>query len=171
MDPGWVAAAGGECLEPGQVDLDDLGVAGQGEDQGDVDTATLGDHRLHGGSALRGRRDLHEQVGLVDPVVQPPGGVDRGLGVAGQFGGDLDRHEAVCPVRGVEHRAQDGEGGGDVGDDQLPVGILYRPAGRSQRRELLVVVGRALYGLGEDRRVGGHAADPVGDHAGQGAVA
>ena len=71
----------------------------------------------------------------------------------------------------VVDRAQDGEGGGDVGDDQLPVGVLDRAAGRRQRGELLVVVGRALDGPGEDGRVGGDAADPVGDQAGQGAVA
>ena len=101
----------GEGLEAGQVGLDDLGVAGQGEDQGDVDAAALGDHRLDGGDALGGRRDLHEQVGLGDPLVQRRGRRRCvACGVAGQLGGDLDGHEAVGAAAGVEDRAQHGRG-------------------------------------------------------------
>ena len=58
------------------------------------------------GDALGGRGDLHEQVGLVDPRVQFAGGGDRGRGVVGQLGGDLDGHEAVGAAAGVEHRPQ-----------------------------------------------------------------
>src|SRR5699024_7729674 len=99
------------------------------------------------------------------------GSGDRGVDLPGQLGSDLDRHKAVGPGGRVVDRAEDGEGGGDVGDHQLPVGVLDRDADGGQGGELFVVVGRTLDGPGENRRVGGDAADPVADHAGQGAVA
>lgn len=66
--------------------------------------------------------------------------------------------------------AQHVERVGDVGRDKLPVRVLDTAAGADQRRELFVVVGGAADGPGEDRRVGGHPGDPVGDQAGEGAV-
>jgi hypothetical protein len=98
VDRRRVAAAVDERLEAAQVGLDDLGVAGEGEDQRDVDAAALGDHRLDRGDALSGRRDLHEQVWLVDPLVQRTGSGDRSVDLPGQLGSDLHRHEAVGPV-------------------------------------------------------------------------
>ena len=58
---------------------------------------------------------------------------------------------------------QELEGVADVGDDELPIGVLDG-AVRRQLRELLVVGLLALDRLGEDRGVGSHAPDAVRDH-------
>src|ERR1044072_3205038 len=86
---------------------------------------------------------------------RPPGGGERGVDLPGQLGSDLDRDEAVGPGGRVVDRAEDGEGGGDVGDDQFPVGVLDRNADGGQGGELFVVVGRNLDSTGENRRGGG----------------
>ena len=62
-------------LETGEVGLHHLGVAIQAEDQGDVDAATLGDHRLDRRHSLRRGGDLHVEVRFVDRSVQPARGV------------------------------------------------------------------------------------------------
>ena len=119
------------------------------------------------GTPFGGAGDLHVQVGLVDPGVQGPGRRDGAVGVTGQFGGDLDRDEAVVGV-GVVHRAQDAQGVVDVGGDELPVGVLDRrcPA-RTSVAELLVVVVALADGLLEDAGVGGDAPDAPVDPGGQ----
>ena len=112
-----------------------------------------------GRHALGGGRDLDQQVGPVDPLVQRAGGGDRAGGVVGQGRGHLERDEAVgAPARVVARAAaRPGRRSMSV-DHQLPVGVLHG-MGRHQRAELLVVVVLALDGLGEDGRVGGHPAD------------
>ena len=120
---------------------------------------------LDGGEALGGARDLHEEVGLVDVSPQPSRRLDRAGGVASELGGDLDGDEAITSAAAVVHRAQDGERVLDVGLHELPVRLLDGLALAHELGELLVVVGRAGDGLGEDRRVrrdAAHAAlDPL----------
>ncbi len=72
-DRGRVAAPRDEALEPADVGARDLLVALQREDQRDVDGLALRDHVLDRGQARLRRRDLHEEVRLVDEVVQADG--------------------------------------------------------------------------------------------------
>src|SRR5258708_35966432 len=60
---GEVAPGRGVSFEPGQVGLDDLAVAGQGEDEGDVDAAALADHLPDGGDPRGGGGDLYGSRG------------------------------------------------------------------------------------------------------------
>ena len=61
--------------------------------------------------------------------------------VVRQLGRDLDGDEAVGPVRAVVERPEHRERVDDVGDDELPVGVLDGAPEGKQRGELLVVVG------------------------------
>ena len=60
-----------------------------------------------GGEALGRAGDLHVEVGLVDGLVELPGGGFGAGRVAGEVGRDLDRHVAVDAVAGVVDRAQE----------------------------------------------------------------
>ena len=97
-DAGEVAAGRGERFEPADVRLDDLGVAVQREDEGDVDAATLGDHRSDRRYAFGGGGDLDEQVRERDALMQITGRGDGRVGVARELGGYLDRDEAVHSI-------------------------------------------------------------------------
>ena len=92
-----------------------------------------------GGDALGRGRDLHEQVGLGDALVELAGRVDGAVGVAGEVGRELDRHEAVAAAALVVDRAQDVERVLDVVDHQVPVRVVdrlvpLRSAPRTARR-------------------------------------
>ena len=125
VDGGEIFAAVGEGLQAREVGLEDLAVAGQGEDQSDVDAAALRDHRLDSGHAGGRGRDLDQQVGLLDAFVQVSGGLDGRPSVVGQLGRHLDRDEPVGTLAGVEGRPQQPQGVDDVGDDEVPVGVLH----------------------------------------------
>jgi hypothetical protein len=125
-------------LQARQVRLDDLGVALEAEDQRDVDAAALGDHRLDGGNALGGGRDLHQQVGGRDELVQVASARLGASSVVGQARSHLQRDEAVGAAAGLVDGSQDGQRIADVGHDHLPIGVLHRAA-VGQIEELLVV--------------------------------
>ena len=98
-------------LEAGEVRLHHLGVAVEAEDQRDVDAAALGDHRLDRRDALGRAGDLHVQV----RARRSPRGAARAAAsvparVAGQVGGDLDRHVAVDAVAAVVDGPEEREG-------------------------------------------------------------
>ena len=77
-------ARGHEGLEAAQVRLHHLVVAIEPEDQRDVDAVALADEGLDGGDALAGGGDLHEEVGLVDALVEHAGVAHGPVGVVRQ---------------------------------------------------------------------------------------
>ena len=93
------------------------------------------------------------------------------VGVAGKFGGDLDGHEPVGSLTGIERRPQDRARVLDVGDDEVPIGVGHRAARGDERAELFVVVVGALDRPRKDGGVRGDAPDAVGGHAGERSVA
>ena len=109
-----IAAVRRETLQPLDVRLHDLLVPLQREDQRYVDVATGRDRVLDRADACRGRGDLHIQVRLVDPLVQPLGLVVGALAVVRDLGIDLPGDVAVLAVRRVEDRAQQLEAALDV---------------------------------------------------------
>ena len=160
-----VAAAVDEALDAADVGLHDLAVALEREDQRDVDRDAGGDRVLDRLQALDRGRDLDEEVGAVDELVQ----ADRlGLGLLGvvrEVRVDLERDPAVLAVALVPDGAQDVAGVADVVLGELPEDLLGIVVGGAQLTDLVVVrvaLGdRAL----EDRRVGRHAHDALLDEA------
>ena len=156
-DAGQVPPGGASGFQAGQECLDHLGVAGEGEDQRDVDADPVGQARGDRGQALLGGRDLHKQVG---PVHQPPQRArlgDRPAGVMGDPRVDLDRHSAVHPAGRVIHRAQHVARLTHVGGGQLPQRLIRRRLAQLQVPDLAGVGVAVGDGLREDRRVGRHA--------------
>jgi hypothetical protein len=85
----------------------DLGVAGQGEDQRDVDADPLGEALCDRREAGVRGGDLHEHV---RPVHRRPqrSCLDEGpVRVVGEARIDLDGHAPVDAVRGIERGAED----------------------------------------------------------------
>ncbi|MDQ0742938.1 hypothetical protein QFZ62_000246 [Clavibacter sp. B3I6] len=115
--------------------------------------------------ALAGGGDLDHDVGLGDLVPELVGLVDRGLGVVGEVGGDLDGDAAVESGGAVVDGAEDARGladvaGGDLEDRAVDVGAVGRE---------LADLGVVRLALGEGRRedggVRGDADDvALGDH-------
>ena len=102
------------------------------------------------------------------PVRSARGVPRRGLGagaVVGQLRGDLDADEAVAAVAVVVQPGEHVAGAVDVGEHQRPVVVDDRTVVGGELAELLVVVGRALDRLLEDRRVRRQAADAAVDAA------
>ena len=128
--------------------------------------AALGDHRPDGADAFLGAGDLDHQVG---PVGSARAGARAAASVpasvVGQAGGDLDADVAVGAVAVVVQLGEAVERAVDVGEHHRPVVVDDRAVVGGQLAELLVVVGRALDGLLEDRRVAGQAADALVDQA------
>ena len=119
-DAGQVPPGSAGTFEAGQERLDHLGVAGQGEDQCDVDADPLGQASADRRQPLLDGGDFHEQVG---PVHQPPqcaGLGDRAFGVMGDPRVDLDRHAAVHAFRRVIDRAEHVAGTPHVGRGEFP---------------------------------------------------
>lgn len=154
-------------LESSEIGLDHLGIALHGKQQGHIDTVALADHGGDGGQAGGGTGDFYVQVGRIDGGGQPAAGSDGAVGVMGQAGGHLHRHEPVDPATGIVDRTQDGQGAADVGGDQLPVGVLDAGTAPNQLTELVVIVGGGFDGLLKDGGIGGDAAhapvDPTGE--------
>ena len=153
-------------LEAAQVGLHDVVVAVDPEDQRDVDALALTDERADGRDALLGRRHLHEQVGLVDRVVQMTGRLDGGVRVVGLGGGDLEGDVAVLAVTVVVERTQHGQRVDDVGGGHLPVRALHGVV-LHQLAELFVIGVLAADGVGEDGRIRGDATHAELDQLGQ----
>ena len=107
-----VRPGGGQGLEAGEVGLDDLGVAGEREDEGHVDAPALGDHLADRGDALGRGRDLDQHVGPVDPLVEAAGRPSMVPSVSwARDGGHLHRDEPVAAAGRVVDRAEDAQGG------------------------------------------------------------
>src|SRR5690606_23388107 len=126
-----------------QMCLQHLLVAGEAEDQRDVDADALGEAVGHGGQTCVGRRDLDQDVGAVDQPVQHTG-LGQGAGaVVRETGRDLDRDHAVDSAGGVVDRAQDIGGTPYVGAGEQAQRLC---GGGAEVGELgqLAVVGGAL---------------------------
>ena len=153
-DRAGVAAAGHEPLQAADVGPRDLLVALEREDERDVDGLALRDHVLDRGEARLRRRDLHEEVRLVDELVQADGLGGRPLGVVGEVRVDLERDVSVLAGALVPHRPQKVERlvhvlHGEAQEDLLRVALL-----REHLAQLLVVGISGRDRLLEDRRIG-----------------
>jgi hypothetical protein len=144
-------AAAQSLLEPGEVRVDDGGVALDGEQQRDVDVDAVGDRPVGGLDPGRGGGDLDHRVGAVDALPQVAGGGERGVGVVRERRVDLEAHEAVGALGPVVDRRQHVGGGADVLDRQRLVDLTRRAAGESA--DPLGIPGTAEHGGAEDRRV------------------
>ena len=103
-----VAAAGDEPLEPAEVGLGDGRVALEREDQRHVDRDALRDAVLDRAEARLGGRDLHVEVRAVDLLVEAHRLLEGALAVVGERRVDLERDEAVDPVRALPDGAHAG---------------------------------------------------------------
>ena len=161
MDGRQVDARRLRGLEPGQVCVDDLGVALQAEDQRHVDADAGADGLGDGRKPRLGRGDLDEQVGAVDLGPQLLGLRDGTRGVMREVGGDLDRDAAVDVVGGLPHGAEHVEGCGDVLRGGSEDRFLRGGTGAGELGDLRVVRRVVLVGdrVGEDRRVRGDTDD------------
>ena len=150
----------GVRLEPVDVGLHHALVAVEAEDQRDVDVAALGDH-------LPDRRRRPRRW---------PGSSPSGCGRSicscssraaasvpalswARPGSTSTLTKPSPPWLSWYSVGEHVERAVDVGEHHRPVVVDDRSVGGGQRAELLVVVGRALDGLLEDRRVAGQAAD------------
>src|SRR5690606_7984524 len=127
----------------------------------DVDVVTGAGRLTDGIDALAGGGDLHEQVGPVDALVQVRRRGGAGVGVVGERGCDLERDEPIAAVARLVQRREQVECLDDVGDHELPVGVLDGRAAADELGELVVVGVGSGDGVGQDGRVGGHPAYPA----------
>ena len=163
-----VVAVGGSLSDALDVSVDDLLVALEREDQGDVDGDTLGQGGGDGRQAFEGCRNLDHGVRTVDLLPEFHSLLGGVLGVVGQTRVDLDGDAAVDEVGSLSDLAEDvggvaHVGGGELADSGLNVNL-------AELLELSVVRADLAQGLLEDGRVGGNADDVlVGDEVLQGA--
>jgi hypothetical protein len=131
----------------------------------------------HGQAPRRGAGG-QQQLGVADPAAigqrdkppQEPRLGDGGLGVVGEPGIDLDRHPAVDAAGGVVDRPQHVAGPAHVECGHRAQRLPGDGTARGHVTYLLRVGVAAGDGLGEDRRIGGHADHVVvGDQLGQAA--
>ena len=158
-DAGQVPPGGAGGFQAGQECLDHLGVAGEGEDQRDVDADPLGQAGGDRGQALPGCRDLDEQVGPVDQPPQRAGLGDRAAGVVGDPRVDLDRHPPIHAAGCLVHRTQHVARLPHVGRGQLPQRLVHRHLAQLQVPDLAGVGVTVADGPREDRGVGRHSRD------------
>ena len=162
--------AGGRApLEAGEVGVDHLLVARDGEQQRDVDVDAAGGELLDRGDPGLGGGHLDHHVGPGEPAPQLERLLDRGLGVVGEVGRALERDEPVASVALVVGGAQQVGGPADVVERELEEQLLRvaHPGGDGGAQLVVVAVG-AGDRLGEDRRVRGRAGHrAVGDQRGE----
>ncbi len=162
LHPAGVAALARERLQPREVGLGHRLVGLEGEQQRDVDIDPVADERLDGRNPGRRGRHLDHHVDAVHRLPQTTGLVERGLGVVGEVGRDLQADVAVAAAAAVVDRAQDVGDVLDVVDGQDLVGALgVEIAPARQLLELDLVVGRAGDRLLEDGGVGRDTAQAV----------
>ena len=159
-------------LEAGEVGVDDLLVALDGEQQRDVDVDATGGELLDGGDAGLGGGNLDHHVGPREAPPQRQGLLDGRRGVVCQVGRAFERDEPVAPVAGVVGRAQQVGRMADVVEREREEELLRVVHTGGDRRADLVVVGvRAGDRLGEDGGVGGRPGHrAVGDQRREGAA-
>ena len=157
-----VAATLHQPLEAAEVRLHHFLVPFEREDQRDVDVLAEGDHLLDRPEAGLGRRNLHVEVGLVDPVVQALGLRDRAVAVVGERRVDLPRHVTVETLSLVPDLPQQVARIRDVVRGELQEDLLRIFLARLEDLSELFVVGVAFSNrLLEDRRIGSDADDRV----------
>jgi hypothetical protein len=168
VDSARVAADADQALETTQVCLNHLLVAGEREDQRDVDRAAASGHLFDGPDSGVGCRDLDQEVRPGDHGTEHGGLVDRGGSVVGQVGVDLDRDTAVSAPCSLPDRSQEIAGIGDVTHHQVEEqAFRVFLGGVADLRVACVAIGK---GLLKDGRVRGHSDDRVlVDCAGEGA--
>ena len=129
----------------------------QREDQRHVDRDPRGYRVLDGLQAGPRGRDLDEDVRAVDPLVEPPGLLDRLLRLVGEVRVDLQRDPAVAAVAVVPYRPQHVACVLDVGHGELEEDLLVVLLAVHHLAHLPVVRVAGSERLLEDRRV---ARDP-----------
>lgn len=163
-----VVAVGGSLSDALDVSVDDLLIALEREDQGDVHGDALSQGSGDGRQALKGGRDLDHDVRTVDLGPQLLSLLLSGFGLVSKTRVDLDGDAAVDEVGLLSDLAEDiggvaHVGGGELADSGLNVNL-------AELLELSVVRADLAQGLLEDGRVGGHTDDVlVGDEVLQGA--
>ena len=163
-----VVAVGGSLGDALDVGVDDLLVALEREDQGDVDGDTLGQGGGDGRQAFEGCRNLDHGVRTVDLGPQLLSLLLSGFGLVSKTRVDLDGDTAVDEVGGLGDLAEDVGGVAHIGGGELAHGGL--DVDLAEFLELGVVRADLAQGLLEDGRVGGHTDDVlVGDEVLQGA--
>ena len=161
-DHGDVAACPRQILQPGDIGFDDLLVDAHGEQQCDVDVQAASDQFANCRKTGRGRRHLHHQVGTLHRLPKPQRFGHRGLGVVGQVGRAFQADIAIAALRPIVNRAQHISRGLDIGDRQMLVdcrnAVVCPGLELLQRIGIFVALADCLL---EDRRVRGHAFQPV----------
>ena len=148
-----IESIGDSIFKAGDVGIRDRCVAVNAEDQRGVDRDSGSDRAADRVKALRGCGDLDHHVVSIDTGRQVAGCLESSRAVAGQSGGDLDRHKAVGAIRGAVQVDESIASSSDVVDHHHPVGVLGPHAIGDETGELAVVVVRPTDRLGEDRRV------------------
>lgn len=123
-----VVAVGGSLSDALDVSVDDLLVALEREDQGDVHGDTLGQGGGDGRQAFEGCRNLDHGVRSVDLLPEFHSLLGGVLGVVGQTRVDLDGDAAVDEVGSLSDLAEDvggvaHVGGGELADSGLNVNL------------------------------------------------
>jgi len=112
---------------------------------------------LDGRQPFVSRRDLDEDVGAADPLMELVRHQDRPLGVVCHAGQHLDAHVAVLVpgsiVDGLQHVGRHL----DVFDHQAEEDFLVRLVTPDQGLQRVVIVTASADRLLEDRRIRGHA--------------
>ena len=142
-------------VESVQVRVHDGVVAGEGEDECDVDVQPIGDRLLDGGHAGARRRDLDHQVRTIDRAPEPVRLAHRPLRVVREPRGDLEADEAVATRRSLEHRQEQVGRVTDVTDGDRLVDLLRGLSLGGERVQLGVVVAARRDRLLEDRGIRG----------------
>ena len=162
VDGGQVLAVLQRLLQAEHVGVDDLAVAGQGENQGHVHADACSQGLSDGAQTFLGCGDLDHDVFAAHALVELTRHLCGALGVACQAGVNLDGDAAVKTVGGLvdgfEHVAGVAHVVAGCGED----GFLDVGTGSGQLTHLLGVGGTLGERTGEDGGVGGHADHVVG---------
>ena len=151
----------GATLEPADVGLGDRLIARHGEQQRDVDVQADRGQLLERAHARVGARHLDQHVRAIDRGAMMLGRLDRLVRIVRQRCRDLERHVSVSPVCAVPRGPQQVGRVADVLVGQLVEDLLDVAGLTELFTERVVVAVGVAHRLLEDRRVGGHAADPV----------
>ena len=162
VDGGQVLTVLQRLLQAEHVGVDDLAVAGQGEDQGHVHADASSQGLRDGAQAFLGCGDLDHDVFAAHALVEFTCHLGGAFGVACQAGVNLDGDAAVktvgCLVDGCEHVAGCAHVVAGCGEDCL----FNACAGGGKLTHLLSVCGALGERASEDGGVGGHTDDVVG---------
>jgi hypothetical protein len=142
-----------------------------GEEERDVDRHAGERRLLDRRQPLGGARDLDEKIGPAGALVEGDGRVERAAGVVGERGRHLERDPAVHAAGAVEHGPEEIGGPHEILDGQFEEEFLARDAAPHLLGDGVVVGGRAVQRLVEDRRVARETGEAeLVDHAGERAV-